>query len=107
MRADRLRELRQKHGLSQEGLAVQIGVRGQQIWRYENGSQLPNADVVARLAIALGTSADYLLGLADNPSPMKASEELSHQEKQALAAWRRGDRLEAIRLIASSTSKGG
>lgn len=99
MLADRLRDLRQKNGLSQEGLAVQIGIRGQQIWRYENGSQLPTADIIVRLAMALGTSADYLLGIAGDPALPEINHELSQQEHAAIDAWRRGDVLEAIRVI--------
>lgn len=99
MRNDRLRDLRQIRGYSQEYLARQIGIGNQQVWRYENGNQVPSSEVVAKIAQALDTSADYLLGLTDDPLPLSVREVLSPDEEEAIAAWRRGDKLYAIRII--------
>jgi len=101
MFGDRLRSLRTQRGLSQEGLAEEVGVRGQQIWRYEKGDNTPAADVLAQIARALGTSADYLIGLTDDPSLPQTDSGLSEREQFAISAWRRGDRLEAIKVIAT------
>lgn len=96
---DRLRELRTRKKLSQEGLADLIGVRGQQVWRYEKGTQTPTAEIITKLAAVLGTSADYLLGISDDPSPGVINRDLSEQEQNVINAWRRGDYLSAIRGI--------
>ncbi|MCL4248315.1 MAG: helix-turn-helix domain-containing protein [Anaerolineae bacterium] len=107
MRNDRLRELRKGKGLSQEALAEQLGLSGaKEIWRYENGETEPLGEKVRLLAMALETSADYLLGLTDDPEPyahedMRA-DELSTRERRVISALRRGEKLEAIRVIAEA-----
>jgi hypothetical protein len=37
--------------------------------RYETETREPRSAVVARLAVTLGVSSDYLLGLTDSPKP--------------------------------------
>lgn len=100
MRGSRLRNLRRDLGLSQESLANALGIGNRQIWRYENEETQPSGEMVANLARVLGTSSDYLLGLVDDPSPRTLPGELSPRERAALSAWRSGDRLTAIRMIA-------
>ena len=99
MRADRLRDLRTQRGFSQEQLARLADVGHQQVWRYESGNTMPSAEIVARIARALGTSADYLLGLSDDPSPQEVRGDLSPDEEALIAAWRRGDTIGAMRII--------
>ena len=67
---ERLRQLRCERGLSARKLAEQADLCVRQIWRMEAGHR-PNvrAVTVARIALALGTSLDYLMGLADEPAP--------------------------------------
>ncbi len=99
MRTDRMRELRTQRGFSQEQLARLVDVGHQQVWRYENGNAVPSAEIAARIAQALGTSSDYLLGLSDDPSPQKVRGDLSPDEEALIAAWRRGDTIGAMRII--------
>lgn len=101
MRGDRIRQIRENLGWTQEYLAEALDVAVLQINRYENNKNEPSAEVVSRLATVLGCSADYLLGLSDDPTPRHLSpSELKAKERIALTAWRRGDRLEAIKVIA-------
>ena len=58
---ERLAELRKGRGLTQQALADLIFVTVLQIHRYENGTSQPTLDVIRRLAIALGVSADMLV----------------------------------------------
>ena len=53
----RLRELRTAAKLTQS-----------QLYRYENSQNLPDSDIIVRLALALHTTTDYLLGLDDAPT---------------------------------------
>lgn len=69
LRTDRLRQMRLIAGYSQEKLSEIVGIGSRQIWRYENGENVPDADVLAAIATTLGVSADYLLGLTDEPLP--------------------------------------
>lgn len=58
---ERLTALRKARGLTQQALADQVGLAVLQIRRYEGGSSQPTLDVIRRLAIALGISADMLV----------------------------------------------
>jgi transcriptional regulator with XRE-family HTH domain len=58
---ERLTALRKARGLTQQALADQVNLAVLQIRRYEGGTSQPTLDVIRRLAIALGTSADMLV----------------------------------------------
>lgn len=98
MRSDRLKRLRENEKLSQEELADQLGVSEPQIWRYEKGESSPRADVLTKLATFFNVSADYLLGLSDNPA-VSLSGDLNEKETAVIAAWRHGEKLEAVKVI--------
>lgn len=57
----RVRQLREKRGLTQEDLATAISVTWGIISRYERGIHLPTADRVVALCRVLHVTADYLL----------------------------------------------
>lgn len=97
MRGDRLRDARKVRGFSQEDLARRVGVRGQQIYRYESGENEPTADILARMAQELSVSTDYLLGLTDDPSAHIQEEDLSPAERNLIQALRRGLITEALK----------
>lgn len=62
----RLRDARLARGLTQLDLARAAGVHHAQIGRYENKGAVPAADVLARMADALGVAGDFLIsGSAD------------------------------------------
>lgn len=60
---ERLLLARRRAGLSQEALASQAHLFKTDISKYERGMSMPTLPRVARLAVALKVSADYLLGL--------------------------------------------
>ena len=66
MIADRLYEVRKKHGLSQKKVAELLNIPQQQYSRYENGK----FDIPVRYIITLckfyGISSDWLLGLEES-----------------------------------------
>ena len=66
----RVKELREERGLSQERLAVKAGLTRSQICRVEKDER-PGVQAVAvgHLAAALDTTSDYLLGLSADPIP--------------------------------------
>jgi len=55
-----------------QALADQVGVGVLQIRRYEGGTSQPTLDVIRRLAIALGVSADMLVFDAKERAPADA-----------------------------------
>lgn len=56
--------------LKQYQVAEQIGVTKTTMSKYENNVNIPNADILARLALALQTSADYLCGKEKKSAPL-------------------------------------
>ncbi len=61
----RMKELRNKQGLSQKLLAEQMGCSQQSIAKWETGGATPNPDALSRLADIFSVSVDYLIGRAD------------------------------------------
>ena len=58
----RVKELRIEKGLSQQELGSAIGVTKVSICGYEKGTRLPNLEKLVKLADALETTTDFLLG---------------------------------------------
>lgn len=63
--SERLQSLRKEKGLSQEGLALSVGVSKHAINSYESGRRTPNANALAALEQFFDVSGDYLLGKTD------------------------------------------
>lgn len=73
-RPNRMKELREAVPLSQEELAIRVGIKQQHISRYETGKRHPSSDAVNKIAGALKTTSDYLLGRTDDPLPLSENE---------------------------------
>ena len=65
--SERIRELRTKNNISQEGLGAVIGVKKYAIYSYEKGRASPEMKGLIGLADYFGVSIDYLVGRTDNP----------------------------------------
>lgn len=59
---ERIKQLREKAGLSQKALAERIGVSQQSINKYENHNIEPDIETLIRIADTFDTSVDYLIG---------------------------------------------
>ncbi len=57
----RIKTLRKAKGLPQKQLAATLGVRFQQLNKYEGGFNNPPVEMLIKLADALDTTVDYLL----------------------------------------------
>jgi len=62
--SDTIKKLRNGRGLSQQALASQLFVTRSTVARWENGTRLPDAVMISRLAEALGVDAAILLSAA-------------------------------------------
>lgn len=62
--AETLRKLRDESGLSQKQLGQKMFVNHSTVARWENGTRLPDASMIVRLADCLGVDANTLLQLA-------------------------------------------
>lgn len=61
--ADRIRQQREKHGLTQTETANAIGISQVVYCQYECGVKCPNINVATKLAKLFGVSLDYLVGM--------------------------------------------
>jgi len=68
---ENLRIIREKRGKSQVNVAVHIGVAQEMISSYESGKTYPSANTLIKLAKHLETSTDFLLGLTQDPTPVR------------------------------------
>lgn len=68
----RLKQLRKEMGLSQKSLSEHLGVTQQAVGKWETGRSSPDPSTLARLAELLETSADYLLGISEQPAESAA-----------------------------------
>lgn len=73
---ERLTTLRKERGFTQQALADSVDIHVSQIRRYENGQTQPTLEVIRKLAVSLGTSADLLVFDKDERQPR---EELKRQ----------------------------
>lgn len=62
---ERIRLWRTRQGLSSRQLAADVGVSAKSIGRYEADQIPPPSDVLGRIAVRLGISTDYILGLKE------------------------------------------
>ena len=65
--AKRLKEARNRKGLTQEEVARRLGVTRSVIARYESGLNDPSTEKLTMLAEMYGVSVDYLLGRTNDP----------------------------------------
>ena len=63
----RLRELRERRGITQLKLAMDLHMTQNTISRYESGEREPGISELVKLADYFGVSVDYLLERTENP----------------------------------------
>lgn len=96
----RVRELREKRGLSPKQITEQLMTSSASLWRWENNKNEPSTLHLNQLAEILGTSVDYLLGNTDDPAPPKQEVgELTPMERKLLDAYRRGGDKGVFKLL--------
>lgn len=66
---ERLIECRKKLGITKQQAAIRMKLSQPAYLRYESGERTPSIHVIHYMAYVLGTSADYLTGKSDDPTP--------------------------------------
>lgn len=66
---DRIKKLRTVRNMSQSELGYKVDTDGSVISRWETNRSKVSQRYIVKLAIALGTTTDYLLGETDDPAP--------------------------------------
>ena len=63
---ERIADSLKHNGLTQRELAKQIGVTEVSVSRYISDDRIPKGPIIAKIAAALHTTSDYLLGTEDD-----------------------------------------
>ena len=96
---ERLNQLCDKNGQTISYVSIHILKCGNSTATgWKKGSQ-PSAGVVAKAAEYFGVSADYLLGLIDEPKPIRAQYDLSESESALIEKLRACDEASRRRAI--------
>lgn len=66
---ERLKDLRQSHSVLQKDLAEAMAITPRALKYYEDNEREPNLKSIRFLCQYFNVSADYLLGLSENPNP--------------------------------------
>lgn len=96
----RISERRRLLSMSQEELAFKIGTNQRQVSRYEREENDPTGDVLVKLADALNTTTDWLLGITQYPERgMRGTGDLDDVEIEALTLLRTLQREERDKIV--------
>lgn len=90
-----------RRGHSVRSLSEVADIPERTIWRLLREGTGTTDDTVIALATALEVTTDYLLGLSDQPYPVPRLDNLTEEESRVLLALRKGEPMEAIRIIAA------
>ena len=104
---ERIRALRLDAGMTQEELAQRIGLKKQNISRYENSRVEPNIRTAKRIAEALGVSLDEMaVGVTVSEAPISSELEqfssaaiLTEDEQELLAKYQQLTELNKGRVL--------
>jgi len=102
-----LREIRTERGLTQGQLAYKARTSGEYISMLESGRRIPGTRLLIRLAIALGTTPDYMLrraGMLKTNSHTPLEPEVQ-RIADLLASWPEGQLKNQARAIIITTGE--
>lgn len=105
---ERLKKSREKLGISKQEAARRINVSQPAYLRYESGQRNPSIQVINEMAIAFGTSVDYLVGLTDIDSPetLVVSKSKEPDLFEIVSSYKRLDDSKKKRLLAYASRLG-
>jgi len=80
---ERLRTLRINNGYTQISIADALDVDRSRYAKWETGIARPSIEVIAQICELLNVSADYMLGITDDPTPRDIAADLALAEQMA------------------------
>ena len=93
--AENIRRARLNRGMTQSALADVLGVSDRAVSRWETGAACPDVTLLPRLALALETSADALLGV----DPLRMEAEILRATEECTRLLREEDAATAVDLM--------
>jgi len=109
--SDRIKSLRKQNNLTQEMLGEKMGLAQKSIASWETEKSFPDTPTLARLCTYFNISADYLLGLSDDPTlrndaadraaaaELIASDEVKEITEEQLKEWLPEDLRDAVMAL--------
>lgn len=79
--SERISELMKRYSLNQKDLAAKVGVTESAMSYYVKGERTPRSDVLTRIAKALNTTTDYLLGNTEYVFSDSTQDELRYLQR--------------------------
>lgn len=79
---ERIAYIRDLADLKQKDLAEAIGVTKATMSKYENNINIPNADILCKIAEVLNTSTDFLVGRTNNLKPYSSNEQIEYSTEK-------------------------
>jgi transcriptional regulator with XRE-family HTH domain len=79
---ERIAYIREMSDLKQKDLAEKIGVTKATMSKYENNINIPNADILCKIAKTLNTSTDYLVGRTNHIRPYANNPQLTYSTEK-------------------------
>ena len=79
--SDRLTAMLRKRNMTQKQLAQQTNITESAMSYYVKGARTPSGDILTKIAIALNTSTDYLLGITNDPETVKQGSDLHYLQR--------------------------
>jgi len=86
--AQRLKQARNKRGLTQRELAQLCGFEGSLVSRYESESREPSVSTLLKLSEVLNLSMEYLVGLTSDPFSYIGTTDLDPNERELVDIYR-------------------
>ena len=80
----RIKEAREKVGLTQKELANSLGIKPTTFNGYEKGLHDPKSEILKQIAIKCNTSVDFLLGISEANSRNKVDENLDIRKQRII-----------------------
>ena len=77
---NRLKELRNKHGLTQVEFAKRINSAQSTVANWESGARDIDTDTLHKLADFFGVTTDYILRRTDDPNPSPTRNDLADED---------------------------
>ena len=99
--SERLKFLMDSLDMKQTELADAVEISKQSLYKYLHCKCEPRASVIAKMAVALNTSADFIVGLTNDPSPINRNsngEEKATKETKLLSMFRKLSPEDKIRI---------
>ena len=90
--AERLIFLMETLDMKQTELASKVGISKQSLYKYLHCKCEPRAEIIAKMATVLNTTADFIVGLTNNPAPGKynaATEQRIKKETELMCKFKK------------------